>query len=117
MEPAELPSIKPVEASRLPILSYHAPAMPGGNAQPSYLLVAACGVIALLLFSFGIYLVLNLALGSLGTSGWVMISVLVAPFVFLGGAMLVSRIGCRRAPISPPSPLPPPDKESACAQS
>jgi membrane associated rhomboid family serine protease len=83
------------DASRPPILSYYGPAIPSGDARPSYLIAAVCGLIALLLFSFGIYIVLDLTLGAVGTSGWVMISALAAPFCFLGGVMLISRVGRR----------------------
>jgi hypothetical protein len=94
MEQAETSSAA-ADAPRPPILSYHGPTIPAGEARPSYLMAAACGLIALLLFSFGIYIVLDLTLSAVSTSGWVMISVLAAPFCFLGGATLVSR-ACRR---------------------
>jgi len=96
MEHAEASNVADPKAARPPILSYHGPTIPTGDSRPSYLAAAACGLFALLLFSLGIYIVLALILNSVGTSGWVMISCLASPFCFLGGAMLVSRIGRRR---------------------
>ena len=115
MEPAEFPSVKPVDAERPPILSYHGPDIVPDARCRSYLIAAACGVIALVLFSFGIYIVLDLTLGALATSGWVMISILTAPSCFLGGALLVGRIARRQMRTGRRGQLLLPDKESECA--
>lgn len=96
MEQVESSTAREVSAPRPPVLSYHGPTIPTGDAPPSYLAVAAVGLFALLLFSLGIYLILELILNSVGTSGWVMIGCLAAPFCFLGGAMVLRRIGRRR---------------------
>jgi hypothetical protein len=101
MEQAETSITAATDAPRPLILSYHGPTI-SGDARPSYLIAAVCGLIALLLFSFGIYILLDLTLGAVGTSGWVMISALAAPFCFLGGAMLISQVGRWRRSIRRP---------------
>ena len=116
MEPIEHPSDRLADAPAKFVLSYHCPTVGAGETRARYLAAAACGLSALLLFSLGIYIVLVMILNSVGTSGWVMISCLVAPFCFLCGSMLLSRVSRMRRMIRPSRVMrTSPEKESAHA--